>query len=338
MSHTQNNTKPQSSKTSLLRKVLNLEVRRYQEKGMYLPIALGIVISWIALSPELGKEFWPKVLIFMEQYKVEKWQFAFFFTYGYNVLFYALCNVVLYFLYSMNSPSIERFKIIKDEKWPWQENKEQWLKTLKHTLKVVMVNHLVVLPCVMLVGLWLSNFEVMQSFEVEDLPTSFTMAWQILFMMLLEDFYFHFAHRLLHHRLVYPYIHKVHHQYTVSVGISATYAHPLEFIFGNMAPTVIPFTILGPNLHFFTGIMHISQKLLNSIIQHSGYEFPWNPIGIIPFQAYASYHDYHHSANIGNYSGSFIIWDFLLGGVNKSYFEFYEDKPLVNIDFPEKLE
>lgn len=84
-----------------------------------------------------------------------------------------------------------------------------------------------------------------------------------------EDTWHYFLHRLLHHRRIYKYIHKVHHEFTVSThththsqklshihtllltrfslfvqapfGMQAEYAHPAETI------------ILGAG--FFIGIM-----------------------------------------------------------------------------------
>ena len=54
---------------------------------------------------------------------------------------------------------------------------------------------------------------------------------------------------------------------------------------------------------------------------HVGYEFSWSPYRLIPFSTDASYHDYHHSHNIGNYSSQFIFWDTLFGD-NKTYRKF----------------
>jgi sterol desaturase/sphingolipid hydroxylase (fatty acid hydroxylase superfamily) len=37
----------------------------------------------------------------------------------------------------------------------------------------------------------------------------------------------------------------------------------------------------------------------------------------------ASYHDFHHTHNVGNYSSFFQIWDTIFG-TNKSYFKYLE--------------
>jgi len=44
---------------------------------------------------------------------------------------------------------------------------------------------------------------------------------------------------------------------------------------------------------------------------HSGYDFPWSFFRILPFGAGASFHDFHHSHNVGNYGSFLRIWDSL---------------------------
>ena len=58
----------------------------------------------------------------------------------------------------------------------------------------------------------------------------------------IEDFYFYWVHRGLHHKRVYKYIHKVHHEHTHPFGITAEYAHPAETLLLGVG------TLLGPLL------------------------------------------------------------------------------------------
>ena len=39
-----------------------------------------------------------------------------------------------------------------------------------------------------------------------------------------------------------------------------------------------------------------------AFVTDSGFEFPWSPFRLLPFSASATYHDYHHSHNRGNFS------------------------------------
>jgi sterol desaturase/sphingolipid hydroxylase (fatty acid hydroxylase superfamily) len=156
-------------------------------------------------------------------------------------------------------------------------------------------------------------------FDEQSLPDSVTLLVSILLFMLLEDFSFHLSHRLLDSRRLYPLIHKVHHEYTVTVSISAEYAHLLEFAFGSMLPTAIGPIILGTHMNYSTLLVWTAVRMLETVDGHSGFEFSWSPFRLLPFSTSASYHNYHHSHNIGNYSSMFSLWDTIFGS-NSSYF------------------
>lgn len=55
---------------------------------------------------------------------------------------------------------------------------------------------------------------------------------------------------------------------------------------------------------------------------HSGYEFPWSIFRALPFTTAESYHAFHHSKNVGNYSTFFTVWDNVFDS-NAEYYEVY---------------
>ena len=113
---------------------------------------------------------------------------------------------------------------------------------------------------------------------------------QIVVFMLVEDLLFYWAHRALHLSFIYPYVHKVHHQFRTSIGIASEYAHPVEFLFSN----VIPF-VAGPTLcraHYFTIFMWTILRIGETVDGHSGYEFPWSPYRLLPFSGSSTAHDF----------------------------------------------
>jgi sterol desaturase/sphingolipid hydroxylase (fatty acid hydroxylase superfamily) len=129
----------------------------------------------------------------------------------------------------------------------------------------------------------------------------------------------------MHTKLLYPYVHKVHHEYTATIGIASEYSHPIDFALGSAIPVVIPCILLGKNMHFFTFIIWSMYRLAETTDGHSGYEFSWSPYRLIPFSASATYHEFHHSYNMGNYSSFFVTWDTFFG-TNKMFYRIYEKK------------
>ena len=78
-------------------------------------------------------------------------------------------------------------------------------------------------------------------------------------------------------------------------------------------PSAIAALIMGDRIHCFTYFFWIAWKVLNSSEGHAGYEFPWSPMRVFPFVSGASFHDHHHSTNIGNYGSACYLWDMTMG-------------------------
>ena len=142
------------------------------------------------------------------------------------------------------------------------------------------------------------------------LPSAWTAAWQLLAFLLIEDTAFYWVHRLLHHRLLYRHIHKVHHTFRTPIGVAAEYTHPLEWLVANsglfLAGPVLCGLACG-GVHLATMWLWLLVRLTEAVEGHSGYAFPWSPYGIWPGRPSAAEHDWHHSKNVGNF-GSFFVW------------------------------
>ena len=140
--------------------------------------------------------------------------------------------------------------------------------------------------------------------------------------MYIEDIGFSIAHRILHSKFLYKHVHKVHHTYSQTIGIAGGYAHPVEFIFGNMIPAIIPVILLGSRIHILTVFTWPILRIAASTNNHSGYDFPWVPWDLLPFRATPDYHEFHHSGGDfgGNYSGQTTILD-TIWGTNQKYYK-----------------
>lgn len=186
-------------------------------------------------------------------------------------------------------------------------------------------NAFVSLPCLLLFSIWNDNYEIIYSFEIEDLPDWKTLGLTITFCMICDDLFFHLTHRFFHWRVIYPYFHKIHHTYVTTIGIAAEYSHPVEFILSSAIPSSLGCIFLGKHCHFYTYLLWAIVRLMETQDGHCGYDFSWSPYRLIPFSTSASYHDFHHSHNVGNYSSFFSFWDTLFG-CNKDYYAFEEKK------------
>jgi len=175
------------------------------------------------------------------------------------------------------------------------------------------LNHLLVNPLLLyyLVYPYLVEPYGLLSFSPE-VPPVHVLLWQIPFFMMMEDSLFYWLHRLLHHRSIYKYIHKQHHEFKVTIGISAEYANPVESILSNFVPFVSgPFLL---HTHYVFFLAWLAFRLSESIDAHSGYRFPWSPFQLLDrMQGGPERHDFHHSNNQGSYGSFFTFWDWVMG-------------------------
>lgn len=79
------------------------------------------------------------------------------------------------------------------------------------------------------------------------------MVSQFILFLLINEVLSYTTHRLLHNPLLYK-IHKLHHSHTTSISITATFAHPFEYIFSNLIPAVgvIPLLSMVMDVHVVT--------------------------------------------------------------------------------------
>ena len=63
------------------------------------------------------------------------------------------------------------------------------------------------------------------------------------------------------------------------------YAHPIEFVFGNLLPAYGGALMLGANLHIVTFSTYIFWSLMETHETHSGYHFPLSAFNITPYSS-----------------------------------------------------
>ncbi|KAJ3102808.1 C-4 sterol methyl oxidase [Phlyctochytrium planicorne] len=206
-------------------------------------------------------------------------------------------------------PYFQRYRIQPVETKPEQVRKVVW-----HALKSQVFVQLPMMfsfhPTAIFLGM---------NFLTVPFPSLWTIAAQNLYFMFMEDTYHYFTHRAMHWGPLYKHIHKLHHEYQAPFGLTAEYAHTLEvlvlglgFFIGPLSWAVA--TAGTPNaLHVVSMAVWLAVRLITTVDDHSGYDFPWSIHHWIPLWGGADFHDYHHMAFIGNYSSTFRHWDWIFG-------------------------
>jgi len=120
--------------------------------------------------------------------------------------------------------------------------------------------------------------------------------------MFCHDFIFYHGHKMLHHKSIYKYIHKKHHEWQAPIAAAAVYAHPVEHFLTGILSTSAGLLVMSPQVPvYWLWYCWIGFQVQND---HSGYHFP------IMFSP--EFHDYHHLKFHTSY-GWLSFWDWFYG-------------------------
>jgi lathosterol oxidase len=143
-------------------------------------------------------------------------------------------------------------------------------------------------------------------------------------MLIMHDTYFYWTHRLMHHSVLYPYFHRVHHL-SVNPSPWAAYAfHPLEAIVEVGIFVLFLFTIPVHKLHFF---LFFFFSIVYNVYGHLGWElypkrFARSALGRWINTSVS--HNQHHQLARDNYGLYFLFWDRMMGTVREDYEKAYD--------------
>jgi lathosterol oxidase len=146
----------------------------------------------------------------------------------------------------------------------------------------------------------------------------------IFLTLLVHDTYFYWTHRLMHHRAVFPYFHKVHHLSTNPSPWAAMAFHPLEAVVEFGIISIVPF--LFP-VHPLAIFIFLLIMMAYNVYGHLGYElypkgFSKSLIG--KWINTSVNHNQHHEHFKGNYGLYFLWWDRWMRTLRDDYDERFE--------------
>jgi sterol desaturase/sphingolipid hydroxylase (fatty acid hydroxylase superfamily) len=200
-----------------------------------------------------------------------------------NFVFWAV-NSFLIFLDVTGKPQVLlKYKIQEDKNVPVDTGR------LLHAIRVVLFNQTIIgLPFIYVAyhGMRLRGCDF-----GPELPTFQWVVLELVVYMLVEEVFFYYTHRLLHHKRIYKYIHKTHHEWQASIGIIGIYAHPVEHVLSNLMPPVLGPLLMGS--HIATAWLWFGLAFASTTVSHCGYHFPFLPS--------PEAHDYHHLKFTNNF-------------------------------------
>lgn len=143
-------------------------------------------------------------------------------------------------------------------------------------------------------------------------------ALQFTAAVIIIDTWEYALHRAMHmNKWLYTTFHSRHHRLYVPYAYGALYNHPLEAFVLDTLGAGLGYLLTGMTMR--QSMWFFSGSTMKTVLDHSGYEFPWDPLHYI-FPNNAAYHDIHHQSwgIKSNFSQPFFVfWDRVGGTMYK---------------------
>ncbi|KAH7066943.1 fatty acid hydroxylase superfamily-domain-containing protein [Paraphoma chrysanthemicola] len=139
-------------------------------------------------------------------------------------------------------------------------------------------------------------------------------AIQFTAAIVIMDAWEYMLHRAMHmNKWLYVTFHSRHHRLYVPYAYGALYNHPLEGFAMDTLGAGLSYLITGMTMRQSMWFFTIST--VKTVLDHGGYEFPWDPTHWV-FPNNAAYHDIHHQSwgIKTNFSQPFFIYLDRIGG------------------------
>ena len=186
------------------------------------------------------------------------------------------------------------FKFIKNHNY-------NFLKFKKH-LPLIIINLLIMCFLFPLGIIAISDFVIVPFDKFQIL------LFQIIVILIFDDFYFYWFHRLMHsNKFLFEKVHIIHHKASNPFPADYLYEHPVEWIIGLLGP-FIGILIIG-EVYFETIVLYLIIRILHELDIHSGLKS--SIYRYFPFAGVNEYHALHHKHHVKHFASLFSFWDII---------------------------
>jgi len=176
--------------------------------------------------------------------------------------------------------------VFYDNSWPQVKNCV--LDVVKQQLFIVLPLNCVLSPFLAWCGIRFS----------EELPSIVEILGGLAFFAVITEFTFYYSHLLLHHRLLYKWTHKKHHEFKAPFAFAGIYHQWINQLVDTCTFQVGPALLKS---HIITYWIWVAVSVPGVLSHHSGYDFPFD-IG-----RPSLFHEFHHYS----FNSNFGVWGWL---------------------------
>ncbi|MEL6729954.1 MAG: sterol desaturase family protein [Bacteroidota bacterium] len=157
---------------------------------------------------------------------------------------------------------------------------------------------------------------------------AYTLWWipaSILLAIVIQDTYFYWMHRTIHHRRLFRTFHLVHHRSTNPTPLAS---HAFNISESILEALIIPIILMIVPMHLYSVLGFVIFGLMFNVYGHLGYEIMprwFRHSYLFHIMNTSVHHNLHHEKFKGNYGYYFRIWDRLMGTENPDYVKKYDE-------------
>ena len=130
----------------------------------------------------------------------------------------------------------------------------------------------------------------------------------IFLMIVLHDAYSYWVHRLIHHKMLFKYVHLLHHKFKNPSPWCAFAFHPFESL---LTLGIIPLVMFLIPWHNLALLIFITIIIFYDTFIHLGYNI--KQFKFLKWQNTPLDHDVHHRNSKYNFGLYFTFWDRVMG-------------------------
>lgn len=158
---------------------------------------------------------------------------------------------------------------------PENDRKIEWIEW-KHLIITIFFNQFCILPLSTNFAYFTMKYaNLLHLIDYKIVPTFPKLFISFILCMMIYEVSFFYLHWMLHHPLIYKFIHKKHHKYTTPIAIADLYQHPVEYFLLSIMVVAIPPAIIQSCAA--SSMLFMAAVVIIPVFEHCGFHLPLSP-------------------------------------------------------------